>query len=166
MLLTITTTHQSATDIGYLLHKSPDKLHSKTLSFGQAYVFYPEATKERCTAALLLDVDPIGLVRRERGASFALEQYVNDRPYAASSFLSVAINRMFGTLLSGTSKERQDWVDKPMPLTATVHALPCRANPDFLQELFEPLGYQVEAERYVLSSTDTLRRFKANKTFG
>ncbi len=139
MLLTITTTHQPATDIGYLLHKSPDKLHSKNLSFGRSYVFYPEATKESCTAALLLDVDTVGLVRRERGSSFALEQYVNDRPYAATSFLSVAINRMFG-----------DLVDKPMPLTAIVHALPCRANPEFLKELFEPLGYRVEAERYVL----------------
>ena len=150
MLLTLTTTYQPATDLGYLLHKNPDKLHSKKLSFGQAHVFYPEASVERCTAALLLDVDPVGLVRKAPGSGFALAQYVNDRPYAASSFMSVAINQLFGTLLSGRSKERQDLVEADLPLVATVHALPCRANEDFLRELFEPLGYQVEAERYPL----------------
>lgn len=150
MLLTVTTTHQPATDIGYLLHKSPDKLHTKNLPFGQAHVFYPEASENRCMAALLLDVDPIALVRKSSGTGFALEQYVNDRPYAASSFMSVAINRMFGTLLSGTSKQRQSLVEQDMPLVATIHALPCRANEEFLKELFEPLGYQVEMERYTL----------------
>jgi hypothetical protein len=94
MLLTITTTHQPATDLGYLLHKNPARLHSFALAFGEAHVFYPEATAERCTAALLLDVDPVGLVRNRRGPAGeggTLEQYVNDRPYVASSFLSVAI---------------------------------------------------------------------------
>ena len=97
MLLTITTTHQPATDLGYLLHKNPARLHSFELSFGQAHVFYPEATAERCTAALLLDVDPVGLVRNRRGPGQGgtLDQYVNDRPYVASSLLSVAISRVF-----------------------------------------------------------------------
>lgn len=106
MLLTITTTHHPATDMGYLLHKNPAKLHTVSMSFGQAHVFYPEASPERCTAALLLDVDPIALVRKNpaSGTNFALEQYVNDRPYVASSFMSTAISRMFGTLFSGRSK--------------------------------------------------------------
>lgn len=98
MLLTITTTFQPATDLGHLLRKHPDRVHAATLSFGQARVFYPEATNERCTAALLLDVDPVGLVRNRRGPGGegrALEQYVNDRPYVASSFLSVAIADVF-----------------------------------------------------------------------
>ncbi len=150
MLLTITTTHSPATDIGYLLHKSPDNLHSKKLPFGQAHVFYPEATKEKCTAALLLDIDPIGLVRKNRGTAFPLEQYVNDRPYVASSFMSVAINRVFGTLLSGTSKHRQELVDQDIPLKTKIYALPCRANKSFLKDLFEPLGYDVETESYAL----------------
>src|SRR5262245_46262556 len=102
MLLTITTTHQPATDLGYLLHKNPARAQSFDLSFGRAHVFYPEAADERCTAALLLDVDPIGLVRgRGRGGSQTLDQYVNDRPYVASSFLSVAIAQVFGSALSG-----------------------------------------------------------------
>src|SRR5215510_1154304 len=81
MLLTITTTYAPATDLGYLLHKNPGRLHSFDLSFGKAHVFYPEAHTERCTAALLLEIDPIGLVRDRRGPSGegrALEQYVND----------------------------------------------------------------------------------------
>lgn len=150
MLLTITTTHKPATDMGYLLHKSPDNLHSKTLPFGTAHVFYPEATEERCTAALLLDIDPVDLVRKDRGTAFPLDQYVNDRPYVASSFMSVAINRVFGTLISGTSKHRQELVDADMPLEAVIHSLPCRANEAFLKELFEPLGYEVEATRIPL----------------
>ena len=102
MLLTITTTHQPATNLGYLLHKNPARLHSFELSFGQAHVFYPEANAERCTAALLLDVDPVGLVRNRKGPSGergTLDQYVNDRPYVASSFLSVAITQVFGSAL-------------------------------------------------------------------
>jgi hypothetical protein len=106
MLLTLTTTHKPATDLGYLLHKNPAKLHSFELSFGKAHIFYPEATAERCTAALLLDVDPIGLVRGKRGQheGGTLDQYVNDRPYVLSSFLSVAMGRAFGTAMSGRSK--------------------------------------------------------------
>ncbi|MCB1839535.1 MAG: 3' terminal RNA ribose 2'-O-methyltransferase Hen1 [Alphaproteobacteria bacterium] len=146
MLLTITTTHKPATDMGYLLHKSPDRLHSKELPFGMAHVFYPEASEKKCTAALLLDIDPVGLVRNEKGASFSLEQYVNDRPYVASSFMSVAINRVFGTLLSGKSKHRQELVEAAIPLEAVIYSLPCRAQKNFLRELFEPLDYAIEIE--------------------
>src|SRR3974390_2095224 len=123
MLLTITTTHQPATDWGYLLHKNPSRLHSFELSFGKAHVFYPEATDERCTAALLLDVDPVGLVRNRRGPAGegrSLEQYVNDRPYVSSSFLSVAIAEVLGSALAGKSKDRQELVDTPLPLAATL----------------------------------------------
>ena len=80
MLLTLTTTHRPATDLGYLLHKDPAKRQTFALSFGKAHVFYPEATPERCTAALLLDVDPVGLVRNRKGPAgegFVLEQYVS-----------------------------------------------------------------------------------------
>src|ERR1700741_5388965 len=111
MLLTITTTHQPATDLGYLLHKNPAKVHSFELSYGQAHVFYPEATAERCTAALMLDVDPVGLVRDRRGPAGEgrlLEQHVNDRPYVASSFLSVAIAQVYGSALNGRSKDRPE----------------------------------------------------------
>src|SRR5438874_10420586 len=100
MLLTITNTNPPATDLGFLLHKSPYRTQSFELSFGSAHVFYPEVSAERCTAALLLDVDPVGLVRKPRGTSgerHSLEQYVNDRPYVASSFMSVAIAQVFGS---------------------------------------------------------------------
>ena len=90
MLLTLTTTRSPASDLGFLLHKHPDRVQSFSLPFGEARVFYPEASSERCTAALLVDIDPVGLVRRGQGASsFALAEYVNDRPYVASSFMSV-----------------------------------------------------------------------------
>jgi 3' terminal RNA ribose 2'-O-methyltransferase Hen1 len=155
MLLTLTTTQGPATDLGYLLHKNPAKLQTFDLSFGKAHVFYPEATPERCTAALLLDVDPVGLVRGRKGPpgeGFALEQYVSDRPYASSSFLSVAIARIFGSALAGRSKGRQELADSPMPLTANVSALPCRGGEGFLRSLFEPLGYSVMATRHTLDS--------------
>jgi 3' terminal RNA ribose 2'-O-methyltransferase Hen1 len=153
MLLTLTTTHYPATDLGYLLHKNPARAQSFPLSFGQAHVFYPEATPERATAALLLDVDPVGLVRGRRGPAGEgglLEQYVNDRPYVASSFLSVAIAQVYGNALSGRSKERQELADATLPLEATVAVLPCRGGEDFLRRLFEPLGYTVTARRHPL----------------
>src|SRR5678816_418675 len=111
MLMTLASTHEAATDIGFLLRKNPARLHSFSLSFGKAHVFYPEATQERCTVALLVEVDPVALVRNRRGPSGeggALEQYVNDRPYAASSFLSVAIAEAFSSALAGNSKERPE----------------------------------------------------------
>src|SRR6185436_14933529 len=123
MLLTLTTTHRPATDLGYLLHKNPSRLQTFDLSFGKAHVFYPEVTPERCTAALLLDVDPVGLVRNRKGPSgegFALEQYVSDRPYAASSFLSVAISRVFGSALAGRSRGRQELAESVLPLRAKI----------------------------------------------
>src|SRR5262245_16599007 len=121
MLLTISTTQRTATDLAYLLHKHPDRVQSFALPFWQAHVFYPESSAERCTAALLLDVDPVGLVRNK----FALEQYVNDRPYVASSFLSVAIAQVFGTALAGNSKDRPELVETAIPLQAKIAVLPC-----------------------------------------
>jgi 3' terminal RNA ribose 2'-O-methyltransferase Hen1 len=116
-------------------------------------VFYPEATSDRCTVALLLEVDPVGLVRNRRGPAGeggALQQYVNDRPYAASSFLSVAIAETFGSALAGKSKERPELVNTPLALRATISALPCRGGEEFLRWLFEPLGYTVSARRLPL----------------
>jgi len=146
MLFTITTTHNPATDLGYLLHKNPARFHRVEVSFGEAYVAYPEATAERCTAALIVDVDTVGLVRKREG----LAQYVNDRPYAASSFLSVALRTAFGTALAGRSKDRPELVSVPLPLELRLSAVPCRGGETILRQLFEPLGYAVEAEELPL----------------
>ncbi|AKF81099.1 type 12 methyltransferase [Myxococcus fulvus 124B02] len=156
MLLTLSTTHTPATDLGYLLHKSPHKPQSFDVTFGTAHVFYPEATEQRCTAALLLEVDPVALVRERKGPSGdggALGQYVNDRPYVASSFLSVALSRVFGAALSGRSRERPELATQALPLTARLSVLPCRGGEDFLRRLFEPLGYTVTATRHALDET-------------
>ena len=153
MLLTLTTTHQPATDLGFLLHKNPARPQSFDLAFGRAHVLYPESGDERCTVALLLDVDPVGLVRNRRGPAgegFVLEQYVNDRPYVASSFLSVAIAQVFGSALAGTSRERPELAQTAIPLIAKISVLPCRGGEDLLRRLFEPLGYNVEAAQHPL----------------
>ena len=151
MLLTLTTTHPPATDLGYLLHKNPARCQSFPLSFGQAHVFYPEAAEDRCTAALLLDVDPVAMVRGRGGVSqTVLAQYVNDRPYVASSFMSVAIAQLLGPALDGRSKERPELTSTPIPLVATLEVLPCRGGENFVYEVFQPLGYEIEAVRYPL----------------
>ena len=153
MYLTISTTHTPATDLGYLLHKRPGKLHTVSLSFGNVHVFYPEATAERCTAAVLLDVDPVELVRKPsgpRGEGGLLDQYVNDRPYVCSSFTSVALARVFGTAFSGRSKARQSLADSELPLEVQIAVIPCRGGEGLLRRLFEPLGYAVDATRHPL----------------
>src|SRR5947208_5459574 len=140
MLLTLTTTAVPATDLGYLLAKNPARLHTFDLAFGKAHVFYPEATPERCTAALLLEVDPVGLVRTRRGPAGeggALEQYVNDRPYVSSSFMSVAMGRVFGTAMTGRSKGRQALADAPLPFIAKIAVVPVRGGEELLRKLFE-----------------------------
>ena len=141
MLLTITTTHQPATDLGFLLHKHPSAHQVFELSMGRAHIFYPEAGDDRCTAALLLSLDPIALMRNAQRES--LRQYVNDRPYVASSFMSSAIAEVFGTAMAGTCRQRPELAATAIPLEATLSSLPCRGGEPLLRRLLEPLGYEV-----------------------
>ena len=148
MLLTVSTTHQPATDLGYLLHKHPDRVQEFKQSFGTATVFYPEATEERCTVALMLNVDPVRLARSraKNSPDFSLAQYVNDRSYAASSLLGVAMADVFSTARSGRCKANQELADSPIPLEILVPVMPCRGGAEIAHRLFEPLGWTVEAE--------------------
>jgi 3' terminal RNA ribose 2'-O-methyltransferase Hen1 len=156
MLLTITLTEPPATDLGYLLHKHPDRMQSFDVSAGQAHVFYPEAGEQRCTAALLLEIDPIGLVRghRRTGAggpeAFSLAEYVNDRPYAASSMLAVALGKVFRTAMTGRCDARPDLAARPLPLEISIPALSCRGGTDLADRLLRPLGWDVRATRIPL----------------
>ncbi|HEU5029235.1 MAG TPA: 3' terminal RNA ribose 2'-O-methyltransferase Hen1 [Spirillospora sp.] len=147
MLLTISTTADQATDLGFLLHKHPDKAQSFGQSFGTAHVFYPDAGERRCTAALLLDVDPVKLVRtRGRGTpDFSLGQYVNDRPYAASSLLASAMANVFRTAMRGRCDMRPELAETAIPLEIVLPALPCRGGPGQAERFFAPLGWDVSA---------------------
>lgn len=146
-MLLISTTHKPATDLGYLLHKNPLRAHEAKLGFGSAHVVYSEANEDKCTAAIILQMDPIALVRGRGEASGSLAQYVNDRPYVASSFLSVALSELFGTAISGRSKDRQELAETAIPLEIRVPVLPCRAAEERIGRLFKPLGYEVETTR-------------------
>ena len=141
MLLTVTTTHRPATDLGYLLVKHPDRVHAFDVPTGTAFVMYPEATDERCTAALLLDVDPQRL--RGKRDAFELSQFVNDRPYAASSLLASALAKVFRSALRGASKDRPALVGVALPLEIRVPVL--RGSTELATRLFEPLGWTVTA---------------------
>jgi 3' terminal RNA ribose 2'-O-methyltransferase Hen1 len=147
VLLTLTTTREPATDLGYLLHKHPDRVQRFQQSFGTVTVFYPEATQARCTAALLLEIDPVRLARAMRRGTpdFSLAQYVNDRSYAASSLLAVALADVFSTARSGRCDARQQLADAPIPLEIDIPVLPCRGGTAVAHRIFEPLGWQVEA---------------------
>lgn len=154
MLLTITTTHEPATDLGFLVHKHPERVHTAETSFGKVYVLYPEAASDRCTVSLLLDVDPVRIVRGGGGrdSSGPMDQYVNDRPYVASSFLSVAIGKVFREAMGGRSKERQELAETAIPLEARIAVVPCRGGEGLLRRLFEPLGYEIECEGHPLDA--------------
>src|SRR5262245_47165820 len=153
MLLTIRTTYRPATDLGFLLHKHPEHVHSREFPFGNATVFYPEATEDSCTAAIVLDVDAVGTVRGRGSKGGAEDQYVNDRPYVASSLLSVVLSRWFNSALGGRCERRPELAATPLPLEARVAAVPCRGGEGFLRALFEPLGYEVEAPRHELDES-------------
>lgn len=148
MLLTVSTTHQPATDLGYLLHKHPDRVQEFKQSFGTVTVFYPEATEARCTVALLLSVDPVRLARSRanNAPDFSLAQYVNDRSYAASSLLGVAMADVFSTARSGRCDSRQALADSAIPLEIVIPVLPCRGGSEIAHRLFEPLGWTVAAD--------------------
>lgn len=157
MLLTITNHTPQASDLGFLLHKHPGKVQTFELAFGQAHVFYPHVDRDRCTACLLLEIDPIGLVRNRRGPSGegrSLEQYVNDRPYVASSFMSVAIAKVFSSALSGRCPDRPELVERPLSLAAQIEVFPARGGGEgIIKRLFEPLGYAVDVIGHPLDST-------------
>jgi 3' terminal RNA ribose 2'-O-methyltransferase Hen1 len=146
MYLSLATTHQPATDFGFLLHKNPARLHETELPFGKAFLFYPEATQTRCEAVLVMDVDPVELVRGRGRADGLLDQYVNDRPYAASSFLAVTLSRVLKSAMAGTSRDRQDLADTEIALEAVVTPVPARGGKRLVHDLFEPLGWAVETE--------------------
>jgi 3' terminal RNA ribose 2'-O-methyltransferase Hen1 len=150
MLLALTNTASPATDLGFLLHKHPDRAQRYPLSFGAAHVFYPEAGEARCTACLLVEVDPIDLVRGKAKTGGLPDQYVNDRPYAASSFLSVAIGQVFSTALAGRCAARPELATRPLPLTAHLPVAPARGDEGLAPALFEPLGYEVDTTRLPL----------------
>ncbi|WP_165250635.1 3' terminal RNA ribose 2'-O-methyltransferase Hen1 [Paludisphaera soli] len=150
MLLTITTTRRPADDLGYLLHKHPGRFQGYDLSFGHARVFYPEAGADRCSACLMLDVDPVGLVRGRGSGEGMLDRYVNDRPYAASSLLSTAIAQVYGSAMQGRCKDRPELASTPLPFEARIDVLPVRGGEAFLRAVFEPLGYRVDADRVPL----------------
>jgi 3' terminal RNA ribose 2'-O-methyltransferase Hen1 len=153
--LTVTSTAETATDLGYLLHKHPQRAQSIEVSAGRAHVFYPEATDERCTVAVLVEVDPIALVRgrRQGSGAFSLGQYVNDRPYAAASMLAVALGKLFRTALAGRCDARPDLVRQALPLEIMIPALPSVGGGELVRDLFEPLGWQVAVEEIPLEET-------------
>jgi 3' terminal RNA ribose 2'-O-methyltransferase Hen1 len=151
VLLTITTTYRPTTDLGFLLHKHPDRVQTFSTAFGEAHVFYTEASEDRCTAALLLGIEPVGLVRRGRGAGgFALAEYVNDRPYVASSFMSVALVTVFKSAMAGTCSGHEELAGTAIPLEASLPVVPARGGEAMVRRLFEPLGYEVDAAPIVL----------------
>jgi len=161
MFLSIATTHEPATDLGYLLHKHPGRVHEIEQTFGKAWVFYPEADDGRCEAALVLDVDPVGLVRGKGQAQGLLDQCVNDRPYAASSFLSVALNKAFPTAMTGVCNARQELADSAIPLEAVVTPLPIRGGEKLVRQLFEPLGWSIDIDPIVGPDTGTVSKLYA-----
>jgi 3' terminal RNA ribose 2'-O-methyltransferase Hen1 len=137
-----------ASDFGFLLHKNPARPQGIEITGGTAHVFYPEATNDRCTAAVLLEIDPIALVRSGRGKApegFTLGQYVNDRPYAASSLLAVALGKLFRTAMHGRCDARPELVAQKIPLEIHVPALPCSGGADLAERMFAPLGWTVDA---------------------
>ena len=159
MLLTLTTTHHPATDLGHLLVKHPDRVQSFDLPAGTAHVFYPEADEARCTAALLVEVDPLklggGRGRRQSTSpeGFTLGQYVNDRPYAASSLLSSALTKVFRSALRGESRDRPELAATELPLTVRVPVLRCRGGAELAVRVFAPLGWTVTATPVPLDET-------------
>jgi 3' terminal RNA ribose 2'-O-methyltransferase Hen1 len=154
MIFTITYTGEDAVNLGYLLHKNPSRPQTAEFNFGKVHIFYPDISANRCTAALLLDMDPLDLARGKQGsAGSGLFDYVNDRPYVSSSFMSTAISRVYGTAMSGRCEKNQALADSALDLCASLVMLPCRGDTAMLEKVFAPLGYKVEWESGLLDDS-------------
>ena len=151
MLLHFKVRGKNATDLGYLLGKHPDKHQTKDLSFGQAHIFYPEASSNTCSACLLLDIDTTKEMRQNRfdhqgrnaNVRAGLDHYVNDRAYVASSLLSTAIAKVYGSALNGNCSTKPELIDQIWPIEAQIAAVSVRGQADLINRFFEPLGYTV-----------------------
>jgi 3' terminal RNA ribose 2'-O-methyltransferase Hen1 len=141
VVLTISSTDPNAGDLSFLFHKHPERVQAFALSFGRALVFYPRYDANACEIALILDLDPRRLVGREQRAGLPLYPFVNDRPYVASSFLSVALAEVFKSALNGQCKTRPELVNHVFPFEVKVPCLPARSNLS-LSDLFGQLGFR------------------------
>lgn len=120
MLLTITTTHRPATDLGDLLHKQLDTIHSASFPFGHVLVCFSQADEARCTAGVMVQAHP-----------------------AMPSHLGVALAEVFGEALQGRSDTRPEVAGRALPFEVEVPVLSCVAGPTLIRGLFGPLGYHV-----------------------
>ncbi len=150
MFLTVTSTEKPATNLGYLLHKNPQRPQTHELTFGKAHVFYPVANDKKCTAVLMLDINSLDLARTRKKAYMGLFDYVNDRPYVSSSFLSVALSQVYSSAMAGRCKKKPELVDKKMRLKAVISMVKCKGGEEFIRKLFEPLGYSIAITSYML----------------
>jgi 3' terminal RNA ribose 2'-O-methyltransferase Hen1 len=151
MLLTITYRGEQATDLGFLLHKNPARAQMFDMSFGHAYVFYPKAEDTECTAALLIDLNPVDLARGKVGSNEGGPfDYINDRPYVASSFMSTTLSKVYSTAMAGRCDKRSELAASALDLEARITVLPCRGETELVRRIFEPLGYAVTFESYPL----------------
>jgi 3' terminal RNA ribose 2'-O-methyltransferase Hen1 len=149
--LSIATTRQSATDLGFLLYKHPDRVFRSDASRNSkmsAVGFYPEAADERCEFCLIVEVDP---VERVRGASWGagIAQYVEPLPFLASSYMSQALSLCLRSAMNGIVTSKNASEEKRLqaaavekwPLEITVS--PLRTSPALISRMFEPLGWDV-----------------------
>lgn len=149
MMVTITCFAPNAPEIGYLFAKNPASVFQRDFSGGTAWAFYSEVAEDHVTIVLVTEIDTVGLVRGPATLA-GLDQYVNDRPYVASSLTSVALNTAFRTAMSGESKLLPDRVHEPLRWIVELPAVACDGDEDLLSKLFTPLGYTIMATRLPL----------------
>jgi 3' terminal RNA ribose 2'-O-methyltransferase Hen1 len=137
MLLTIQADISPGSDLGYLLHRHPEQVYTSPLPQGQLHLFYPEVTGHSATAALWLELAPVGSAR---------DLFGNDRPFVVSALMSQAIFQTLGLALDGLCPERPELADKPLNLMVRLVVVASRGGPSQLERLFEPLGYEVQTE--------------------
>ncbi|MBA3824664.1 MAG: 3' terminal RNA ribose 2'-O-methyltransferase Hen1 [Ktedonobacterales bacterium] len=146
MLITLTAQAHDAPDLGYLFAKNPGSVFSRDFSAGRVWVFYPTVQADRITIALLTEIDPIALVR----GSVTIDQYVNDRPYVASSLISVALGTAFASALAGSTKEHAERLTERIAWEIVIPVVACDAGADFITRIFAPLGYTVALDQLPL----------------
>ncbi|MBD0021280.1 3' terminal RNA ribose 2'-O-methyltransferase Hen1 [Gordonia pseudamarae] len=134
-----------ATDLGFLLHKHPDRVQTFATTQGTATVFYSEATAQRCR--VVLHVDGAG-VRPDK--SSGVSPYVNALADEASSRFVVALGKVFGDTIAGRAVTRPDLVSHVWEVTITIAAVPLRSASS-PADLFGPIGWDVGVARQPLS---------------
>jgi 3' terminal RNA ribose 2'-O-methyltransferase Hen1 len=157
MQLTIRATGDHVQAISYLLAKNPNNIYERNHKGHLVRLFYSEFSETECEVTIFVTPDPIELIKNN-SAAYDITHYINDREFAVSSIFCTFIRTALGTGLNGQPKEEYiEWVNHPFSFQFSFGPVVSSLSDQQLDDLFNPLGYEVNISRGEVDYTFTVK---------